>query len=132
MARLITDDLSVALIPDDHRAGTAFLPGPAPLIVPRVQGVVLDRHGQPPDTGIQRRPLGNRPRPQYLADPDPEIEMQRRRVVELHHEARHRHGATLQPGTAAHIIRTAALLRTQPRGQAAERTVLCIQRHTIC
>jgi hypothetical protein len=24
--------------------------------------------------------------------------MQRRRVMELHHEPRHRHGATLQPG----------------------------------
>ncbi len=32
MARLIMDDLSVAFIPDDHRAGTACLPGPDPLI----------------------------------------------------------------------------------------------------
>ena len=96
MARLITDNLSVALIPDDHRAGTAYLPGPDPLIVTSGQGVVLDRYGKPPDPGIERRPLGNRPRPQDLAGPDPEIEMERRRVVELHHEARHRHGATLQ------------------------------------
>ena len=98
MARLITDDLSVAFIPDDHRAGTACLPGPDPLIVTSGQGVVLDRYGKPPDTRIERGPPGNRPRPQDLANPDPEIEMQRRRVMELHHEPRHRHGATLQPG----------------------------------
>src|SRR5580700_1565325 len=106
MARLITGNLSVALIPDDHRARAACLPGPDPLIVTGGQRVVLDRHGQPPDTGIERRPFGNRPRPQDIADPDPEIEMQRRRVVQLHHEARHRHGATLQWGPNARINRT--------------------------
>jgi hypothetical protein len=104
MARLITDDLGVALIPDDYRAGTAFLPGPDPLIVPGGQGVVLDRDGQPPDTGIQQRAFGNRPRAQDLADLDPEIEMQRR------------HGATLQSGTVASIIGTAALLKVSIQG----------------
>ena len=33
--------------------------------------------------------------PRHLAGLDPEIEMQRRRVMELHHKARHHHGATL-------------------------------------
>ena len=102
MPRLITDDLSVAFIPDDHRAGTACLPGPDPLIVTSGQGVVPGRYGKPPDTRIERGPLGNRPRPQDLADPDPEIEMQRRRVMELHHEPRYRHGATVPPGRSQH------------------------------
>ena len=75
MAGLITDDLSIALIPDDHRARAACLPGPDPLIVTGGQRVVLDRHGQPSDTGIKRRPSGDRPRPEDAADPDPEIEM---------------------------------------------------------
>jgi len=48
---------------------------PDPLIVTGGQRVVLDRHGQPSDTGIKRRPFGNRPRPEDAADPDPEIEM---------------------------------------------------------
>ncbi len=61
MARLITNDLSGALIPYDHRARASCLPSPAPLIVTSGQGVVPDRHGQPPDTGIERRPFGNRP-----------------------------------------------------------------------
>jgi catechol 2,3-dioxygenase-like lactoylglutathione lyase family enzyme len=103
MARLITDDLSVALIPDDHRARAACLPGPDPLIVTGGQRVILDRYSQPPDTGIKRRPFGNRPRPEDVADPDPEIEMQRRRVVQLNHEARHRHGCL--PATDLHRAR---------------------------
>jgi hypothetical protein len=61
MVRLIADDLGGALIPDDHRAGTARLPRADPLIITRGQGVVLHRHRQPPDLGIQRRSLGNRP-----------------------------------------------------------------------
>jgi hypothetical protein len=140
MVRLITDELSGALIPDNHRARTACLPCPDPLIVTRGQGVVLDRHGQPPDTGIERRPFGNRPRPQDLAGLDPKIEMQRRRVVKLHHKARHRHDPTLQPGpytartlrpagAVARIIRTAALLRSQPHDEASEQRVLRNQRH---
>ena len=75
MAGLITDDLSIALIPDDHRARAACLPGPDPLIITGGQGVVLHWHGQPPDTGIKRWPFGNRPRPEDAADPDPDIEM---------------------------------------------------------
>src|SRR5215472_8981110 len=57
MARLITDNLGVALIPDDHRARAACLPGPDPLIIAGGQRVVLDRHGQPPDTRIERGPF---------------------------------------------------------------------------
>ena len=98
---LITDDLSGALIPDDHRPGTACLPRADPFIVTRGQGVVLHRHRQPPDFGIQRRSLGNRPRPKDPADQDPEIEMQRRRVMELHHKARYPHGPIL----AASMVR---------------------------
>jgi len=75
MARLITDDLSAALIPDDHRAGTAFLPGPDPLIVPGGQRAVPGRHGRPPGTGIRRRPAGSRPRAQDPAGLDPETEI---------------------------------------------------------
>ena len=101
MVGLITGDLGVPFVPDDHRAGTACLPGPDPLIITGGQGVVLDRHGQPPDTRIERGSFGNRPGSQDLAEPDPQIEMQRRRVMDLHHEARHGHGATLQPGRSS-------------------------------
>jgi hypothetical protein len=101
MVGLITDDLSGALIPDDHRAATARLPTADPFIVTRGQGVVLHRHRQPPDLGIQRRSLGNRPRPKDSPDQDPEIEMQRRRVMKLYHKARHRHGPIL----AASMVR---------------------------
>src|ERR1700745_793201 len=57
MARLIMNDLSGALVPYDHRARAACLSCPASLMVTRGQGMVPDRHGQAPDTGIERRPL---------------------------------------------------------------------------
>ena len=119
MPRLITDDLSVAFIPDDHRAGTACLPGPDPFIVTSGQAVVLDRYGKPPDTGIQRWPLGNRPRPQDLAGPDPEIEMQRRRVMELHHEPEtpSRRDFTAGPLTARTLSQAGAVARMHPHGR---------------
>jgi RNA polymerase sigma-70 factor (sigma-E family) len=60
--------------------------------------VVLDRHGQPPDAGVERRPLGDRPRAEHLAELDPQVEVQGRRVVHLHHEPGRRHGTTLRPG----------------------------------
>lgn len=98
MAGLVTDDLGGALIPDDHSAAAARLTGPDSLKVTRGQSVILDRDGQPPHPRVKRRPLGNRPRPQDITEPDPQIEMQRRGIVELHHEARRAHAATLQPG----------------------------------
>jgi len=101
MVGLIADDLSGALIPDDHRAGAACLSRADPFIVARGQGVVLHRHRQSPDLGIQRRSLGNRPRPKDPADQDPEIEMQRRRVMKLYHKTRHSHGPIL----AASMVR---------------------------
>ena len=53
----------------------------------RRQGMVLDRHGQPPDARIEGRPLGHRPRAQYLACLQTEVEVQRRRIVQLDDEA---------------------------------------------
>ena len=70
-----------ALIPDDHRAGAARLPLVHALELTGRQRMVLDRHGQPPDRRVQRRALGHRPRPQHVAGLDPQVEMQRRRVV---------------------------------------------------
>jgi hypothetical protein len=53
VAGLVAGDLGRALVPDDDRARAAGLPGPGSLEVTRGQRVVLDRHGQPPDTGVE-------------------------------------------------------------------------------
>lgn len=96
MARLIADHLCSALIPDDHGASAVRLSLMNPLEVTRRQGMIPGRHGKAPDTGIKRRPAGHRPGPQDLAGLDPQVEMQSRRVVQLHDEPRD-HDATVQP-----------------------------------
>lgn len=97
MTGLVAGDLGRALVPDDDRARAVCLPRPDPFKVARGQGVVLNRYGKPPDTGIQRRPLRNCPRAEDIANLDPEVEMKRRRIVELNHKARRRHAMTILP-----------------------------------
>jgi hypothetical protein len=46
----------------------------------------LDR--QPPLAGVERRPLRDRPRAQDAAELEPQVEVQRRGVVELDDESR--------------------------------------------
>ena len=53
VAGLVAGDLGPALVPDDDRACAACLPLPDPFKVTRGQRMVLDRDGQPPDTGIE-------------------------------------------------------------------------------
>src|SRR5580698_9712755 len=93
MPRLIPDDIGGALIPDDDGAAAS----PASLMpmslmnaleLPRRHRMVLNRDGEPPDRGIERWPLGYRPGTQYVARLQTEIEMQRRRVVQLDDKSR--------------------------------------------
>ena len=67
MPRVLASDLGGSLIPDDHRAGAAPLAFVHALELTRRQGVIIDWHGQSPDGGVERRPLGHRPRAQHLA-----------------------------------------------------------------
>jgi hypothetical protein len=97
MNRLVAEDLGRALIPDDHRAAAARLSLVHALEVARLQRVVAGWHGQPAQCRIKGWPLGNGPRAQDLADLDPEIEMQPRRVMNLHDKTGGRHPATVPP-----------------------------------
>ena len=96
MAGLIADDLCAALIPDDHRTAAAQLTLVNTLEITCGQVVIRDRHSKPPDPRIKRRALRHSPRTQDPADLDPQVEMQRRRVMQLDNETR-RHHPTLQP-----------------------------------
>src|SRR5258708_22003284 len=99
MTGFVAEDLGRALIPDDHCAAAARLSVVHALEVARFQGMVLDWHGQPAHCRIKGRSLGNGPRAQDLADLDPEIEMQPRRVMKLHDKTGGRHPATVPPAT---------------------------------
>src|SRR5215831_11690513 len=61
MSRLVPGDVGGALIPDDHGAAAAPGIGVHALELTRFQRVVLDRHGEPPDRGVERGSLGHRP-----------------------------------------------------------------------
>src|SRR5919206_1455627 len=79
----------LALVPDDHRAAAARLAGVHALELALLQGVVLDRHGEPALGGVERRPLRHRPRAQHAAHLEAQVEVQRGRVVLLDDEPRH-------------------------------------------
>src|SRR5260221_4605847 len=96
----VAEDLGGALIPDDHGAAAARLSIVHALEVARLQRVVFDWQGKPAHCRIKGRPLGNRQRAQDLADLDPEIEMQPRRVMKLHDKTGGRHPATVPPATS--------------------------------
>jgi hypothetical protein len=72
-------------VPDDDRAGPVALADPA-LEAGVVHRVVLDRHCQPLVTRVRRRSLRHRPRAQHAADLDPEVVVQRARLVLMDHE----------------------------------------------
>ena len=62
--------------------------------------------------------MGNRPRAQDLADLDPEIEMQPRRVMNLHDKSGRRHPATLPPATGGRAsARRGSAFRTAVPGE---------------
>src|SRR6266567_1299421 len=87
MPGLVPGHLGGPLVPDDHRATSARLALMHALELTRRQGMVFHRHGQPPHTRIERRSLGHRPRAQYPACLQAEVEVQRRRVMQLDDEA---------------------------------------------
>jgi hypothetical protein len=49
--------------------------------------MVLDRDRKPPDPRVKRWPLGHRPRTQHIARLQAKVEVQGRRVVQLHDKA---------------------------------------------
>jgi hypothetical protein len=59
------------------------------LEVPRRQRAVFDRHGQPPDSRVQRGSPGYRPRAHHPARLHAQVEMQPGRIMKLYDEARH-------------------------------------------
>src|ERR1019366_3062018 len=115
-------DLRRALIPDDHSAAAARLALVNALEVTRRDGVVLDRPRQPPDRGIEGRPLGHRPRAEHAADLEPQVEVQCGRVMQLHDEPRHRQHA---PVCAARVDQAGDLvtLEDQDRSRWDKREV---------
>src|SRR5258708_35397778 len=84
---------------------TAPLPRACPWCTPSKSPAssecLLDWHGQPAHCRIKGWSLGNGPRAQDLADLDPEIEMQPRRVMNLHDKTGRRHLATVPRPQAA-------------------------------
>ena|SRR5580704_15072944 len=88
MPGLIPDDLGGALVPDDYRAAAPPVIGVNALELACRQGVVLNRDGEPPDPRVEGGPLGYRPRTEDVARLQAEVEMQRRRVVQLHDKTR--------------------------------------------
>jgi hypothetical protein len=76
-----------ALVPDDHRAAAAPRALVHALELAGRERVVLDRDGEPPVGRIHGRALGDGPGPQHAALFEPQVEVQRRRVVLLDDEA---------------------------------------------
>ena len=60
-----------------------------PLELPGLEVVVLDRDGESPQRRVQRRSLRHRPGAEHAAELEPEIEVQRRGVVQLDDEPAH-------------------------------------------
>jgi hypothetical protein len=50
--------------------------------------MIVDRDRQSPDARVERRSFGHRPRPQHVTGLQAEVGVQRRRVMQLHDEAR--------------------------------------------
>src|ERR1700722_19672529 len=88
MSRLIPDDIGGALVPDDDGATASPVSLMNTLELARRHRMVLNRYGEPPDRGVERWPLGYRPGTQDVARLQAEIEMQRRRVVQLDDKSR--------------------------------------------
>src|SRR5690242_18012704 len=97
----VPDYLGGPLVPDDHRATAAHLTLMHTLELTGRQGVVFHRHGQPADSRIERWPSRDRPRAQYVACLQAEVEVQRRRVMQLDDEAGRRgHRLSMSPASA--------------------------------
>jgi len=96
MPRLIPDDIGGALVPDDDGAAASPVSLMNALELARRHRMVLYRDGEPPDRGVERWPLGYRPGTQHVARLQTEVEMQRRRVVQLHDKSRQgNHGPSI-------------------------------------
>ncbi len=77
----------VAAVPELHRAAAILAFGNGALEVAVVERMVLDLDRQPLDRRIERRTLGHRPRLEGAVELQPEIVVQARGVMALHHEA---------------------------------------------
>ena len=77
----------VAAVPELHRAAAILALGNGALEVAVVERMILGLHRQPLDLGIERRPLGHRPRQEDAVELEPEIVVQARGIVPLDDEA---------------------------------------------
>jgi hypothetical protein len=77
--------------------------------------VILDRDGQAPHSGIEGRSLRDGPGAQHLAGLEAQVEVERRRVMQLHDESRGRHKATAASGRRRRYTEDIALLNKHER-----------------
>ena len=85
---LALDQLVAAVIPDLHRSGAVFALGDHPREAGVLHRMVLRVHGQVTLAGIEREPLGERPRGQRASHLQPQVVVKPAGVVALDHEQR--------------------------------------------
>jgi hypothetical protein len=75
-----------AAVPEEDGAAAVLPLGDDPLEATVIQRMVLDVDGQALLAGIEARPLGHGPAPQHAFHLQPEVVVQARGVMALHHE----------------------------------------------
>ncbi len=75
--------LPTAGVPEHHRAAAVLALGDGALEVAVLDGVVLDVHGEPPDLGVEARPLGHGPADEDAVEFEPQVVVQAARGVLL-------------------------------------------------
>ena len=96
-----------APVPHDHVAGAVLAARDHALEIEVLDRVVLDVDRHPPDHGVERRSLGDRPAREQAADLEPEVVVEAGRAVALDDEA------------AARRSRPAGRLRRRRRAPAS-------------
>src|SRR3954453_3862194 len=89
VTRRLLVEVERALVPDDDRPGAARGALVNALELACAQGMVIHRDRESPLRGIERRSLRHRPGAQRAADLEAQVEVQRRRIVQLDDEPGH-------------------------------------------
>ncbi|GAA1525351.1 hypothetical protein GCM10009827_047570 [Dactylosporangium maewongense] len=96
-------------VPHDDVAATVPAGGDDPFEVDVVHRVVLDVERGPPHLRVERRPLRHRPAGERPVDLQPEVVVQPRRAVPLHHEPPlARHGSSQARGGVQCLVAPSA------------------------